>query len=148
MTDTRIRIVLAVVVTLVLGGAIVGIGQGGGGGTTKAAPASSASVAGRTAAVRALGVIGTRGRDVFTSQGCGGCHTLADAKTRGQIGPDLDAALSHDDLASIRQSIVDPGAEGSPGYPSNIMPDKYGSQLSAAQLDDLVRYVHAATQGG
>jgi mono/diheme cytochrome c family protein len=33
----------------------------------------------------------TNGKKLFTTT-CGGCHTLADAGTKGTIGPDLDAA--------------------------------------------------------
>ena len=39
---------------------------------------------------------------------CGGCHTLADAGTNGQAGPNLDKVLKGKDAAFIEQSIVDP----------------------------------------
>ena len=32
------------------------------------------------------------GKAVFASTGCGGCHTLADAGTTGNVGPNLDGA--------------------------------------------------------
>ena len=34
----------------------------------------------------------TAGKAVFTSAGCGGCHTLADAGANGNVGPNLDEA--------------------------------------------------------
>ena len=34
----------------------------------------------------------TVGRQVFSSAGCAGCHTLSDAGATGSVGPDLDAA--------------------------------------------------------
>jgi len=36
----------------------------------------------------------TIGKEVFTSK-CGGCHTLADAGTQGQVGPNLDDAFRY-----------------------------------------------------
>jgi cytochrome c oxidase subunit 2 len=84
---------------------------------------------------------------VFGDEGCGGCHRLADAGTNGRIGPDLDAVLTDDDEAAIRASIVDPQAEATPGFPGSLMPDRYGEQLSAQDLDALVKYLAAATKG-
>jgi mono/diheme cytochrome c family protein len=37
----------------------------------------------------------TRGKQVFTSSGqCGSCHVLADARTPGKVGPNLDDAFA------------------------------------------------------
>ena len=36
----------------------------------------------------------TQGKELFTSR-CGGCHTLADAGTNGNIGPNLDEAFKY-----------------------------------------------------
>ncbi len=38
-------------------------------------------------------VEGGPGAQVFASNGCGGCHTLAAAKSGGTVGPDLDEVL-------------------------------------------------------
>ena len=35
-----------------------------------------------------------RGREIFT-QKCGACHVLADARTQGQVGPNLDDAFKY-----------------------------------------------------
>jgi cytochrome c oxidase subunit 2 len=157
VTGGRARALLAVIVTLVLGGAILGVGQGGdGGGSTAGSTAASGSGAaggsggagsGGDAAVRALGVLGQDGRRAFQDEGCGGCHRLADAGTSGRIGPDLDAVLSDEDEAEIRESIVEPQAEATPGFSDSLMPDRYGEQLSAKELDALVKYLAAATKG-
>lgn len=167
MTGGRVRAVLAVLVTVVLGGAIVGIGQGGdsggsegsGSGTTAATgtvaggASSGAEASGSggqdagASAVQALGVLGERGRRVFDDEGCGGCHRLADAGSNGRIGPDLDAVLTGQDEARIRQSIVDPQAEATPGFDGAQMPDRYGDQLSAEDLDALVKYLAAGAKG-
>ena len=39
-------------------------------------------------------VPGGPGAQVFANNGCGGCHTLAAAKSGGQVGPNLDEVLS------------------------------------------------------
>ncbi len=89
-----------------------------------------------------------QGKELFTSAGCGGCHTLADAGTSGQVGPSLDQALKGKDAAFVRQSIVDPNAVIAQGYQPNVMPQDFGSTLSKAQIDGLVEYLLKATGGG
>lgn len=136
MSPNAIRGVLAVLVTVVLGAAILGVGlgedDGGGAGTTSTRPAGGGD------AVRVLGAAGERGREVFKNEGCSGCHTLSDAGSTGRIGPNLDGAIADDDAEEIRRYVVDPG----PG-----MPDRYGD-LPKADLDALVRYLEAATPPG
>jgi mono/diheme cytochrome c family protein len=81
------------------------------------------------------------GRAVFTSAGCGACHTFAPAGTSGSVGPDLDEALQGKDAEFIRQSIVDPNAEIAQGYSAGVMPQNFGQELSPEQLDDLVAFL-------
>ena len=90
------------------------------------------------------------GKAVFTSQegGCGNCHTLADASTTAQTGPDLDEVLADKDEAFIRESIVNPDAEIASGFQAGIMPPNYEQTLSPAQLDALVQYLSEVTRGG
>jgi cytochrome c oxidase subunit II len=76
-----------------------------------------------------------------TSTACGSCHTLADAGTQGQTGPDLDKALKGENAAFIKQSIVAPDAKIAPGFQADIMPKNYGDTLSAEELDALVKYL-------
>ena len=80
------------------------------------------------------------GRTVFTSQGCGGCHTFQAAGTNASVGPNLDESLQGDDAEHIRQSIVDPNAEVESGF-QPIMPGNYGEELSPKQLEDLVAFL-------
>ncbi|MDP8967537.1 MAG: cytochrome c oxidase subunit II [Actinomycetota bacterium] len=72
---------------------------------------------------------------------CGSCHTLADAGTQGQAGPDLDETLPDKDAAYIEESIVRPDAEITPGFQQGIMPKNYGNTLSDEQLKALVAYL-------
>jgi cytochrome c oxidase subunit 2 len=86
------------------------------------------------------------GKAVFTgASGCGGCHTLADAGTNGQIGPNLDTVLKGKDAAFITQSIVSPDAVIAKGFTKGIMPSNFKSSLSKAQLTALVAYLASVT---
>ncbi|MET0687395.1 MAG: cytochrome c, partial [Solirubrobacteraceae bacterium] len=85
------------------------------------------------------------GKAVFTAQGCGGCHALADAGTTGGTGPDLDEGLAGKDEAFIEESIVDPSAEITEGFQDGIMPPSYGQSLTPAELDSLVKYLAEVT---
>jgi cytochrome c oxidase subunit II len=81
-----------------------------------------------------------QGKTLFTQQ-CGSCHTLADAGTTGQVGPNLDDALKGKNADFIRESIVHPNAQIAPGFQPNVMPSTFGQSLSQQQLDSLVEYL-------
>jgi mono/diheme cytochrome c family protein len=84
----------------------------------------------------------------FFATNCGGCHTLAQAGTTGTTGPDLDEALKGMSVAQISQSISDPNAQITPGYPPNVMPSNFGQTLTPPQLQQLATYLQQATGGG
>jgi cytochrome c oxidase subunit II len=81
------------------------------------------------------------GKAIFTDQGCGGCHALADAGTTGGTGPDLDEVLADRDPAFIEQSIVDPDAEIAQGFSPGIMPPNFGQTIQPPELEALVKYL-------
>jgi cytochrome c oxidase subunit 2 len=85
------------------------------------------------------------GKSVFTENGCGACHALADAGTSGGVGPDLDDVLADKDPAFIEKSIVDPNAEIASGYSANIMPANFGQTIQPPELDALVKYLDEVT---
>jgi cytochrome c oxidase subunit II len=80
------------------------------------------------------------GEELFTSNGCAGCHTLKAAGATAKVGPDL-GKLGDVDAAFIRRSIVDPNADVTKGYDPNIMPQDFGDKLSREELDALVKYL-------
>jgi cytochrome c oxidase subunit 2 len=93
------------------------------------------------------------GKDVFTSTGCGNCHTLAAAGTTGATGPNLDEQLASsaesqgEDLADFtRESIVNPDAFVAEGFQAGLMPGNYSDQLDDQQLDDLVAFIVQSVQ--
>ena len=92
------------------------------------------------------------GASLFTSNGCGSCHTLTAAHATGKVGPDLDQLAVEAKRAGkpldafIRESIVDPNAYIEKGFPKGVMPPTFGKTLSKQQLDALVQYL--AKSGG
>ena len=81
------------------------------------------------------------GKAIFTSQGCGGCHTLADAGTNGTSGPSLDESLEGMNADDIRTAITDPNAEIAEDFAPNVMPGNYGDTIPEDRLDALVDYL-------
>ena len=59
------------------------------------------------------------GRAIFARMGCGSCHTLAAAGSKGQFGPDLDSRLEHHTRATPDRADHGAGrpAETSAGCP-------------------------------
>jgi cytochrome c oxidase subunit 2 len=94
----------------------------------------------------------TDGKELFTAgnadtgaTACGSCHTLSDAGTTAETGPNLDKGLKGKDPAFIKQSILQPSAQITPGYQDGIMPSNFGDTLSPQQVDALVQYLSKVT---
>jgi mono/diheme cytochrome c family protein len=83
------------------------------------------------------------GAEVFLTQGCGSCHTLAELGdvATGTVGPDLDEVIPGQTPQDVEKSIVDPDAEIEQGFPSGVMPDTYGQDLTPKQLQDLSDFI-------
>jgi mono/diheme cytochrome c family protein len=77
----------------------------------------------------------TAGKAVFTTVGCSGCHTLADANAHGTVGPNLDQLKPP--LAKVIVQVINGGA---------AMP-AFKGQLSVKQIADVSAYVVKATGG-
>ncbi len=69
------------------------------------------------------------GKQVFTSAGCSGCHTLKDAGSTGTIGPNLDQLKPS---ASVVQHQVEVGGGAIPAFKG---------RLSDAQIAAVAQYV-------
>jgi cytochrome c oxidase subunit II len=82
------------------------------------------------------------GRAVFARLGCGSCHTLAAAGSRGEIGPDLDQRLPTHDRASLIARITMTPPEGG-GETFSAMPQNFGERMNARELDALVDFLLA-----
>ena len=48
----------------------------------------------------------------------------------------------------IEESIVDPNAKITKGYPANVMPANFGETLTPKEIEQLVQYLIKSTSGG
>jgi mono/diheme cytochrome c family protein len=76
-----------------------------------------------------------KGKPIFASSGCGGCHTLAAAHASGTIGPNLDTLKP--DYRAVTAQVTNGGG---------VMP-KFSDSLSAQQIADVSAYVVNSTGG-
>jgi mono/diheme cytochrome c family protein len=74
------------------------------------------------------------GKKVFTGN-CGACHTLAEAGTKGQRGPNLDDLKP--DVATVQRQVINGGG----GMPA------FNGRLSQQQIDAVANYVAQQTGG-
>ena len=74
------------------------------------------------------------GPQVYALAGCGDCHTLSAAGSRGTIGPNLDR------LKPSRGRVVDQVVQGGGGMPS------FASKLTRQEIDAVAEYVADSAQ--
>jgi mono/diheme cytochrome c family protein len=86
-------------------------------------------------------VEGGPGAQVFATNGCGSCHTLAAANAGGTTGPDFDEVLPGQSAAEIEESIVDPEAKITQGYPAGVMPQNFEEKIPPEELKQLVEFL-------
>jgi mono/diheme cytochrome c family protein len=89
---------------------------------------SSSSSAQQSASTGGAQSASAQGKQIFTSN-CGGCHTLADAGTNGQVGPVLDK------LKPDKQRVVRQVTNGGGKMPA------FKGRLSADEIDAVATYV-------
>jgi mono/diheme cytochrome c family protein len=67
---------------------------------------------------------------------CGTCHTLADAKTTGAVGPNLDDAFSSDKTQGFSEQTMADIVRGQIAYPEAPMPPNlvHGSEANSVAL--------------
>jgi cytochrome c2 len=93
---------------------------------------------------------GGPGGQVFANNGCASCHTFEAAQSQGTVGPDLDEVLPGQSAAMVEESIIDPDAEPSQGFPAGVMPQDYEEQIPEEDLRLLVDFLleNAGAGGG
>jgi len=104
-----------------------------------------ATPAGPTPGASPGGVAGgsTDPMTLFRAAGCVGCHKIG--VEGGAVGPDLTHVGSRRSAESIRTKILDPASSTARGYErfAGIMPKTFGTTLTAAQFEALVRFLAA-----
>jgi mono/diheme cytochrome c family protein len=80
------------------------------------------------------------GAKVFADAGCGNCHTLKSADSKGNVGPNLD------DVQPDKAKVVRQVTNGGVGMPS------FRDKLTKQEIDDVAQFVsdetRKATGGG
>lgn len=84
---------------------------------------------------------GGPGGQVFANNGCGACHAFATAASGGTVGPDLDEVIPGQDEQMVEESIVDPEAQQTQGFPAGVMPSDYEAQIPPEDLKLLVKFL-------
>ena len=113
--------------------------------TSRPAQPEGAAAGGGEAAIDAKQLF-TAGNEQTGATACGACHTLGDAGTKAQTGPNLDESLDGKDAAYIERAIVEPNADIAEGFGEGIMPPNYGETLSPEQVKALVDYLGKVTK--
>lgn len=73
------------------------------------------------------------GKQIFSSAGCAGCHTLAAVHATGSVGPNLDQ------LKPSEAAVVSQVTSGGGGMPS------FAGSLSKSQIIAIAKFVASAT---
>ena len=80
-----------------------------------------------------------RGLAIYRRSECTVCHTIAGAG--GGVGPDLSAIGAARGPQSLRQSLVDPGAEHPPGYLVATVTDGRAAPVRGIVVDEDVFWI-------
>jgi mono/diheme cytochrome c family protein len=129
MRNTCASLAVAALLLVGCGGSDNG-GGGGGGSSSGSSTQQQTSTSGGGGAQQAS----AQGKQVFT-QNCGGCHTLKDAGTNGQVGPNLDTLKP--DKPTVKKQVLTGGGP---------MPSFKGN-LSNAQINAVATYVSSVAGG-
>jgi mono/diheme cytochrome c family protein len=80
---------------------------------------------------------------IVHAAGCIGCHKIG--AEGAVVGPDLSHVGGRLNAAGIREAILQPDAKVTKGFErfAGIMPKTFGDQLSANQLEALIRFLAA-----
>jgi mono/diheme cytochrome c family protein len=82
------------------------------------------------------------GKPLFAAQGCGGCHTLKAAKTKGSVGPNLDGITLTE--AQIISQITNGGSKFLTAAEKKLYKfpmTAYKGKLTKTQIQNLAAYV-------
>jgi cytochrome c oxidase subunit 2 len=115
---------------------------------TQAAESGTASRTPRATATAASGGAAL-GQQVATRNACLGCHSTGSATLIGPAWKGLAGSTRQlsgggsatADDAYIRESIVSPNAKVANGFQPNVMPQDFGTKLTADEITALIEYI-------
>ena len=125
--------------------ALVAYLEAQGGTVTVTASDIPAAGSGSSAGSAGPGVAGgsTDPMAILRGAGCVGCHKLG--AEGAAVGPDLTHVGARLTAAGIREAILQPDAKITKGFEkfAGIMPKTFGDQMTANQIDALIRFLAA-----
>ena len=130
-----VRIVLAAIVVVVMGIAIVGVAQGEN--EFQGQPEPTAAQVATSKQQIAANPDAVKGKAVFAEEGCNRCHALAATGANGKLGPRMDGIP---DEASENAQYIARSMRDS----DNIMPRDYAERMSGTELKQVSELIHAA----
>jgi len=77
--------------------------------------------------------------DIIAGLGCGVCHKIGEEE--GEVGPDLTKIGAKRDKDYLRRALLTPNADIAEGFDEDIMPQTFGMDLSAKEMEMLVTYL-------
>jgi mono/diheme cytochrome c family protein len=152
MTVSKVPKALILFAILALAGAVVVAGCGGGGSSSSESTAEEATPPAEEGAAEepeeegeetagqersGESSLAAEGKTVFTST-CGSCHTLKEAGTSGEVGPNLDEL--EPDLATVEHQVVN-GGGGMPAFGKEGL-------LNAKEVKAVATYVSSVAGTG
>ena len=85
---------------------------------------------------------------MWIEQGCGSCHTFEPANAHMPMGPDLQLSLHGKSRDYVRESIVLPSENASPGWARARCRRTTRSRITPADLDALVDFIVDGVRAG
>lgn len=90
-----------------------------------------------------------RGQSLASRFGCAACHStdgsaLVGPTWKGLFGSEeelADGSTVIVDESYIRESILDPNAQITKGFPADVMPQDYAEKLSEADIEAIIAYM-------
>lgn len=76
---------------------------------------------------------------IVTKYGCAACHTMLG--TESPVGPELDAVGARLSTEEIRESVIDPAAVITEGFPPGVMPADFADRMTIRELEMLVNFL-------
>jgi mono/diheme cytochrome c family protein len=126
MPDLKIPKALILIAILAVAGALLVAGCGGGGSSGSTETSTTEEVEEEPGSEESAEF--AEGEAIFTST-CGSCHTLKEAGTSGEVGPNLD------ELEPSQPTVEKQVTNGGGGMPA------FGGSLSKAEIKTVALYV-------
>ena len=83
-------------------------------------------------------VTATTAEEAFGKYGCQACHVIGGVG--GPVGPSLDGLGGRMDIATIRQSIIEPDAVIAEGFFPGVMPGTFAEQMTVKELEMIIQF--------